>query len=187
MQGQELSGPTSEADFLIDISCQTRLTDSISKRLWRATLVDYAFLRSAITKPTRLTFHACTALNQTLGSFQQKPGVGVSVEPPGGHQMYGLSCRLSLWWQLVGAPWPALVRPAGSCQCCCWVRKNAVAHACRIQCEESLSMPSLHAIGGGPPVLMWQFNPKFHPDIFYFIDIPDPYRSRLRSVLENQK
>lgn len=97
--------------YFIDIRCQTHLTDSVSKRLWRATLVDFAFLRSAVAKPTRFTFHARTALNLTLGRLQQKPGAGVSVEPPGGLQMYGLSCRLSLWWQLVGAPWPALVRP----------------------------------------------------------------------------
>lgn len=31
---------------------------------------------------------------------------GVEVWSPRGLQMYGLSCRLSLWWQLVGAPWP---------------------------------------------------------------------------------
>lgn len=32
--------------------------------------------------------------------------------------------------------------------------------------EESLSLTSLHAIGGGPPILMWRFNPRLHPDVF---------------------
>lgn len=77
-----MSGPTSEAVFFYgcEVSnksngqCPQKAVARYFGQLW-------LFLRSAIAKPTRFTFHARTAINRTVG---RKPGVGVSVGPPGG-------------------------------------------------------------------------------------------------------
>lgn len=70
----------------------------------------WGLLRSDISKETRFTFPACTV---TVTSFLwrwKNLTRDTRTWRPWGLQMYRFSCRLSLRWQLVGAPWPLPVR-----------------------------------------------------------------------------
>lgn len=111
-----------------------------------------------------------------LWRWKKKNLIGdLEVWRPRGLQMYGLSCRLSLWWQLVGAPWPLPVRHCRARELSGVLLSEGECgrtHACHIQYEQSLSLSSFHATGR-PPILTSQFNPRQEKGISVNLSIPE--------------
>lgn len=129
--------------------------------------VAFAFLRSAIAKATRFTFHACTALNRISGKVSTETWAG--CERAWNPHPWGASrCMDSAVACHFGDNWSALREQRLSARELSELLVGEEECARTRLSEESLSLTSLHAIGGGgPPILMWRFNPRLHPDIFW--------------------
>lgn len=134
----------------------------------------FALLRSTITRDA---FHfpcACSQSNLISLTLKKTWSEPWKCAVPGASRCMdsAVACHFGDNWSALRDHCLSATAGLESCQECCWVRENVVAHACHIQYEQSLSLSSVHAIGR-PPILTSQFNLRQEKGISVNLFIPE--------------